>query len=160
MVFIRDHGSVFDAPIDEVWRFVGSGAEHQEAHRHRKVRRSRPSGNSGTYSWEQETRGEPVRFTMRWTTFPPVGIAYEVLEGPFAGSTFFLYYEPKGRRTGVSIVGDFCSPTTPEAELPTAVADFFEKEFAQDSAALRRRAAFDLDAGGRGGSGIGPRSAG
>ena len=34
MVFVRDEGSVFEAPIDVVWEFVGSGDAHSIAHRH------------------------------------------------------------------------------------------------------------------------------
>lgn len=140
MVFIRDDGSVFHAPIDTVWEFVGSGDRHASAHAHRNVRRDRGPGNVGTYSWEQAFDGAPVRFTMRWTVFPPLGIAYEVLEGPFQGSTFFLYYHAQGAETGVGIVGEFRSPTVPDAELPAAVDRFFATEFEQDRAAIEGRA--------------------
>lgn len=137
MVFLRDEGSVFDAPLDMVWRFVSSRELHAAAHRHRRVRRRRLPGNSGRYSWEQPFDGRSVRFTMRWTAFPPVGIAYDVLEGPFAGSRFFLYYRPKGSRTGVSVAGEFVSPTLAAEQVPAAVDRFFAKEFEQDQAGLR-----------------------
>lgn len=141
MVFVRDEGSLFEAPLDVVWEFVSSGDGHSSAHRHRKVDRRPLPGNSGQYSWEQEFDGAPTRFVMRWTAFPPVGIAYDVLEGPFTGSRFFLYYTPLGPRTGVTIVGEFCSPTLPVEEIPPAVDRFFALEFEQDHAAIRARIA-------------------
>ena len=137
MVFLRDEGSVFDAPLDTVWRFVSSRDLHAAAHRHRRVRRRRLSGNSGRYSWLQPFDGRSVRFTMRWTAFPPVGIAYDVLEGPFTGSRFFLFYRPKGNRTAVSVAGEFVSPSLPAEKVPAAVGRFFAKEFEQDQAGIR-----------------------
>jgi len=136
VVFVRDDGSVFAADLDTVWEFVGSGDRHSRAHGHRAIRREVRDVTSGTYSWEQPFSGRAERFTMRWRSFHPVGIAYEVLEGPFAGSRFFLVYEPRGRATAVSVVGEFASPTIPEAELPSAIAAFFALEFDQDRAAI------------------------
>ncbi|MCI4319066.1 MAG: hypothetical protein L3K23_02900 [Thermoplasmata archaeon] len=75
---------------------------------------------------------------MRWTSFHPVGVAYDVLEGPFAGSRFFLYYTPRGQRTGVTVAGEFVSPTLPSGELEKAVDAFLATEFRQDRDALLR----------------------
>jgi hypothetical protein len=137
MVFVWDEGSSFDVPIEEVWRFLGSGNPHSLAHGHRRVRRRIHAPGLGTYSWEQPFDGRPARFTMRWRALSPIGIAYEVLAGPFQGSRFFLYYIPRGRRTGVSVVGDFVSPTIPLRRVASAVRRFFAVEFEQDLAALR-----------------------
>jgi hypothetical protein len=139
MVFVRDEGSVFEVPLDDVWKFVSSGDRHSEAHVHRDVAREVLGERSGKYSWEQTFDGAPTRFSMVWTSFHPLGVAYEVVEGPFEGSRFFLYYLPMGPRTGVGVVGEFVSPTLPESEIPAAVDRFFSKEFDQDHAALRRR---------------------
>jgi len=136
MVFVRDEGSVFNAPIEEVWRFLSTESAHSEAHRHRKVERKPRQGNSGEYTWEQDFEGKPAKFAMRWTSFPLFGIAYEVLEGPFVGSKFFSYYRPRGTMTRVTMVGDFVSPTIPAARLEAAVLGFFALEFEQDSAAI------------------------
>jgi hypothetical protein len=136
MVFVRDEGSVYNAPLEEVWRFLSSSDEHTLAHRHRNVSRKALPGNSGEYSWEQDFEGKPERFTMRWVAFPHFGIGYDVLEGPFIGSKFFAYYRPRGTKTRVTIVGDFVSPTIPAPRIETAVLGFFAKEFEQDSAAI------------------------
>lgn len=139
MAFLVDQGGVFDAPVEAVWQFLSSGEEHTQVHRHEAVRRVRHSPNSLTYSWEQPFDGEHVRFAMRSTAYAPVGIAYEVLEGPFTGSSFFLYYTPKGERTGVTVAGEFHSPTIPESHLLPAVERFFAVEFEQDGRAIRER---------------------
>jgi hypothetical protein len=129
-------GSVYDAPLDRVWEFVGSGNSHSLAHRHRRIRRDLLSPNQGEYSWEQELDGAPTRFMMRWVSYHPVGVAYDVVDGPFAGSRFFLYDTPQGVRTEVGVVGEFQSPTLPEGEIRAAVDRFFALEFEQDSLAM------------------------
>jgi len=136
MVFVRDEGSVYNAPIEEVWRFLSAGERHSDAHQHRNFSRKQLPGNSGEYSWEQEFEGKSERFSMRWTSFPLFGIAYEVLEGPFVGSKFFAYYRPRGNKTRVTIVGDFVSPSIGAPQLESVVLRFFAKEFEQDSAAI------------------------
>lgn len=150
MVRRTDDGGVFDAPLEVIWEFLGSGDPHSVAHRHRATRRDRGPGGHGTYSWEQEFLGRPTRFTMRWHALAPLGIAYEVLEGPFQGSQFFLYYTPQGERTAVTIVGDWVSPSLPEAEVPAAVDRFLAVEFEQDGAAVRALARQRPGAGRRG----------
>lgn len=135
-MFLKDEGSVFAVPLRDVWEFVGSTDRHAAAHGHRGMRRQLHEETFGTYSWVQPFAERRVRFTMRWRSFYPVGIAYEVLEGPFAGSRFFLVYEPRGATTGVSVYGEFTSPTIAEEDLETAVDSFFALEFEQDRAAL------------------------
>ncbi len=137
MVFLRDEGSLFDAPLETVWEFVGSGDAHSTAHVHSATHRERHAELSGTYSWVQEFDGRRVPFRMRWTSYWPLGIAYEVLDGPFTGSKFFIYYEGRGEKTAVGIVGEFVSPEIPDADLPSAVDRFFAREYDQDNAALR-----------------------
>ncbi len=136
MVFLCDTASAFDAPLEIVWEFVGSRERHSTAHGHRHVSRERLPGNAGEYSWEQEFMGSPTRFTMRWTSFHPLGLAYEVLEGPFAGSKFFLIYEPDGPRTRVSIFGEFVSPALRPSDVKSAVERFFAREYEEDRAAI------------------------
>lgn len=133
MVFVRDEGSVYNAPVEVVWKFLSSDAQHSRAHAHRNAVGKELSGNSGEYSWDQDFEGKSERFTMRWTAFPPFGLAYEVLEGPYVGSKFFVYYRPRGAKTRVTIVGDFVSPSIPPVRLEPSVLAFFAREFEQDS---------------------------
>jgi len=136
MVAFRDEGGEFPGPLEAVWAFVGSGDTHSGAHHLANVERERLSERQGQYSWTQRFRGAPTRFGMRWSSFYPLGLAYEVLEGPFLGSVFFLFYEAKGPRTAVSIAGDFRSPSLPERDLLSAVKEFFDQEFEDDTAGL------------------------
>ena len=141
MVFVRDEGSVYNAPLEVVWKFLSSDAQHSQAHGHRNAVGKELSANSGEYRWEQDFEGKAEPFTMRWTAFPLFGIAYEVLEGPFVGSKFFVYYRPRGNKTRVTIVGDFVSPSIPPLRLETSVLAFFAREFEQDSPAIAAMAA-------------------
>jgi hypothetical protein len=136
MVFIKDEGAFFDAPLEDIWKFLGSGKAHSEAHQHRKVRRRALGENSGIYSWEQDFRGKPQRFSMEWRSYYPLGIGYEVVQGPFEGSKFFLIYTPDGARTGISLVGEFISPEIAQKCIKDYIKAFFDLEFDQDSEAL------------------------
>lgn len=141
MVFVRDEGSVFNAPLDAVWSFLSRGSAHDEVHHHRNVERKTLSGNSGEISWDQDFEGKSVRFKLRWTSFAPFGLAYEALDGPFLGSKFFVYYRPRGDKTRVTVVGDFASPTIPAVRLETTVLKYLALEFEEDNAAIAARSA-------------------
>ena len=136
MVFVRDEGSVYNAPLEDVWRFLSSGPSHSEAHHHRNAEHKPLPGFYSEDTWEQDFEGKSEKFTVRWTALPPFGTAYDVLEGPFRGSKFFVYYRARGNKTRVTIVGDFVSPTIPAARVETAVLAFFAREFEEDSAAI------------------------
>jgi len=136
VVFVRDEGSVYNAPIDEVWRFLASGLSHSEAHHHRNAQHKSLPGFYSEDTWEEDFEGKPETFTVRWTTLRPLGVAYDVLQGPFVGSKFFVYYRARGDKTRVTIVGDFVSPTIPAARVEASVLAFFAREFEEDSAAI------------------------
>lgn len=136
MVFYHDDAGEFEAPLDLVWAYFRSPGDHRTAHGHRHSRLESLTETCFLATWEQEFAGRSVEFQMRGTEFPPLGFAYEVLRGPFAGSKFFNYYRPRGPRTGVTLVGEFRSLTLPDGELEAAVRAFFDTEFEQDRAGL------------------------
>jgi hypothetical protein len=138
MVFVFDDSGVFEAPIEIVWAYFNSGPAHRSAHHHRKSHLEELSETSFVASWEQDYNGGPVFFKMHGTEYPPLGLAYEILAGPFAGSKFFFYYTPVGDRTQVSLVGEFASDSIPAALLKSKVIDFFAIEFEQDREGLDR----------------------
>ncbi len=137
MLFLRYEGTVFDAPLESVWRFAGSGDRHSEAHLHRPTERKVRSDTPGPYSWEQPFDGEPVRFNVRGNAFPRVGIVYDVRKEEFIGSRFFLDTTPLGALTGFSGDGEFVPPTRADAQIGPAVARFFAQELDHDSAATK-----------------------
>ena len=137
MVLLYDAGSVYGAPRSRLWRYVESGRPHAEAHHHVRVIRRRGPEGSGEYRWTQPYRGRSTRFAMRWSVFPPRGIDFEVVGGPFRGSRFFLVYRSAGRRSRAIVLGEFRSPTVPPSRLAGRVREFFAREFEEDRAALR-----------------------
>ena len=141
MVHIEDLGSHFDAPIETVWKFINSPADHGASHQDRRNVRGEPDGeNRITSSWEQNVQGNWVKVQNQVTLFAPVAMLVHSVEGPLAGSKFMFYYSPKGDKTGVSVIGDFQSKTIPPAQLEQAVLASLEAAFNDDQAAIRRMA--------------------
>jgi hypothetical protein len=145
MVFIEDREGVFDAPIDKVWRLAQAHAtEGPKIHPGAKnVVTEMLSENTFVNGWDQEMEGQTVRIRVKGTIFYPLGVAFEVMEGPFAGSTYFVYYIPReDNKTNVVAVGDFRSapvdPTVGDDErLRSMVLSTLEKVFEEDSAYMR-----------------------
>ncbi|HEY6237899.1 MAG TPA: hypothetical protein VIZ68_01780 [Thermoplasmata archaeon] len=141
MVHIEDLGSHFDAPIETVWKFINSPADHGESHSDRRNVRGEPDGeNRMKSSWEQNVQGHWVKVQNQVTMFPPVAMLIHSVEGPLAGSKFIFYYSPKGDKTGVNVIGDFRSASIPPAQLEQAVMASLEAAFNDDQAAIRRMA--------------------
>ena len=61
-----------------------------------------------------------------------MGIAFETLEGPMAGSKSFQFYTPKGNETAVTVVGEYVSKGVPDADLRQAVMAFLGTVFNED----------------------------
>jgi hypothetical protein len=142
MVHIKDEGSLFDAPLDMVWKYVQSDVDHGEAHKGRRSFQRKPlSENSVELSWEQEMEGKWIKMANRLTFLPPLGFVVEPIEGPLAGSKFVNYYTPKGEKTEVTVVGEWTSKTIPPALLEKAVMANLEKVYHEDSAAIKHFAA-------------------
>src|SRR5580698_9740282 len=103
MVFINDEGSEFDAALDKVWKLNMSEGEHN--HPSLKNSTSEMEGEHPILTYEtQMPDGSWAKSKVRLTLFPPVGVAFENLEGPLAGSKSFQFYTPKGSKTGVTTV--------------------------------------------------------
>ena len=142
MVFIEDSGSVFDAQLDMVWKL---GEAHiKEGNRiHPNTRNNNTEIlNETTFinSWEQvdDAKGQNIRMKIRGTMYYPLGIAFEILEGPFVDSKYFVYYIPlENNKTGVTVVGDFKSNIIPEDKIKPIVLDFSERVFNEDVTYLK-----------------------
>lgn len=138
MVYVRDEGSMFDAPLDTIWKYLQSDIDHGASHKGRRnFERKAINESTMTLSWEQEIEGKWVKTSNRLTFHPPIGFFVEPLEGPMAGSKFFNYYVPKGKQTEVVVVGDWSSKTIPPAQLEKAVWANLEKVYNEDTAGLR-----------------------
>jgi hypothetical protein len=138
MVFIYDSGSIFEASLDMVWRLAQDHVK-QGNKIHPNTRNNRTeiiSETSFINSWEQdETNGQTIRMGIKGTFYYPLGIAFEILEGPFVDSKYFVYYFPlnsDNSKTGVTVVGNFTSNTLPEDQIKSVVFNFLEKVFDED----------------------------
>jgi hypothetical protein len=131
MVFIIDEGSQFKAPLDKVWELLQSEGEHSHPSlRNQKVEEEGEHVILTTES--QMPDGSWVKQKVRITNYPPLGAAFETLEGPLAGSKSFQFYTPKGDETAVTVVGQYTAKGIPDADLKAAVLAFLATLFAED----------------------------
>lgn len=138
MVYIRDEGSVFDAPIDIVWKYIQSDTDHGNSHKGRRnFKRKQINENTVQLDWEQDMEGKWIPMSNKLTFHPPVGFFVEPMAGPMAGSKFFNFYVPKGSQTEVVVVGDWNSSMIPPAQLEKAVMANLEKVYHEDAEGLK-----------------------
>jgi hypothetical protein len=142
MTFIQDSGSVFEAPLEMVWKLAEDHVE-QGNKIHPNTRNNKTEiidETSFINSWEQDDENsQTIRMKVKGTTYYPLGIAFEILEGPFADSKYFVYYfllDNDNSKTGVTVVGDFKSNVIPEEQIKLTVLSFLEKVFSEDVAYL------------------------
>ena len=139
MVHIEDSGSFFDAPIDKIWKLVEAhGTDLTKIHPDMKnVKAEMVSENSNVVGYDNEMQGQTIRSKIKITSYYPLGLAFEMLEGPLAGSKFFNYYIPSGNRTGITAVGEFKSSSMNDDMIRQAVKSMFDTGFDQDAAYLK-----------------------
>ena len=139
LVHVEDSGSFFEAPIDKIWRLVEAhGKELNKIHPEMKNSKSEMvSENSNIVSYDTDMQGQTIRNRIKITTYFPLGMAFEMLDGPLAESKFFNYYIPNGNRTGVTVVGEFKSPNMTDEMIKQAVHSFFDHGFDEDVAYLK-----------------------
>lgn len=134
MVFILDEGAVFDAPVDKIWKYLQS-----QDHRHASIKtlNREVSSNSVTLTSERNVLGKTVTFKVRNALYPPFGIVQEYLEGPLRGSRAFLFYIPKGDKTGVTVVGEYLMEGFDDDTVRNVVATQAQRVFEEDNANLK-----------------------
>jgi hypothetical protein len=138
MVYVKDEGSTFDAPIDYVWKYIQEDKAHDAAHKtSRNPKFEKVSEITFLYSSERLLRGNWAPDRMRISMFPPVSVAIEFLDGVLAGSKLVYVYTPRGEKTGIDAYGEFHSKTLPPAELDTVAREFLDTEFRDDAPVIR-----------------------
>lgn len=138
MVQIKDEGSLFDAPIEVVWKFLQNDDGHGRAHKSSRNAEMKPlTENSFMLHYEQNQGGNWVKVANRITILPPLGLAIEITEGPMAGSKFFNYYTAKGAKTEVGVIGEFVGKGMSPAQVEGAVRGFLAGMYEEDNAALK-----------------------
>jgi hypothetical protein len=145
MVFIEDREGIFDASIDKVWKLVQAHVKegpiiHPSA---KNVVTELLDDNTFINSWNEEINGQSISIKVKGRMFYPVGVVFEMIEGPFAGSTYLIYYIPRpDNKTGIVLAGEFRSlsidPTVGDDErLRSMVLSTFEKVYHEDCEYLR-----------------------
>ena len=145
MVYIEDREGVFDAPIDKVWKLAKAHyTEGSKIHPNAKNVTTEMINEQGFInSWEEEINGQYIGIKMKGTIFYPLGVAFEAIEGPFAGSTYFIYYRPlENNKTNVVVAGDFRSQSVDpvvndDERLRSILLSKFEKLFYEDCEYLK-----------------------
>ncbi len=138
MVYLKDEGSEFEAPIDFVWKYIFGGEAHDGAHKTtRKPKFKQVSDITIEYGSERLLRGKWAPDLMRITMVPPVSVTTEWLEGVLAGSKFVYVYKPKGARTAIDVYGEFTSKTLAPEEVEAAAREFLESEFRDDAPVVK-----------------------
>jgi hypothetical protein len=133
-----DEKSLFDAPLDVVWKYLQHPEAHGSAHQNARNRAMKPlTENSFVVSWEQNVNGTWVKISNRIAVYPPLGMAAEQLEGPLAGSRMFTVYTPRGTKTEVAVYGEMQSPTVPAHQLEPMVRAAWESAYNEDAAGIR-----------------------
>jgi hypothetical protein len=135
MVFILDEGSLFDAPVDKIWKYLQS-----QDHKHPSIKtlNREMSGNSVILSSERNIQGKTVVVKVKNTLYQPFGIVQEYLEGPMKGSRAFLFYTPKGDKTGVTVVGDYIMGGVDDQTVRNVVSVQAQTVFDEDNANLKQ----------------------
>jgi hypothetical protein len=138
MVYLKDEGSAFDAPIDFVWKYIFGEEDHDSAHKTtRNSKFGEASEITNLYGSERYLRGKWAPDQLRISMFPPVSVVTEWLEGALAGSKLVYLYSPQGEETRIDVYGEFISKTLPPQEVEAAAREFLEPEFAADAPATR-----------------------
>ena len=133
MVYIFDEGSEFDMPLEKLWEYLPS-----ESHKHSaKVISRELQGNVLTLTSERAVDGKAVRSKLRITMYPPLGVAQEHLEGPTAGSKVFSFYTRKGKKTAITVVGEYKMAGASDEAAKKAVMQMLEGSFNEDVANLK-----------------------
>jgi hypothetical protein len=88
MVYIEDREGVFDAPLDKVWELVKAHTTegsliHPSA---KNLITNLLNENTFINTWDEEINAQYIQIKMKGTVFYPLCIAFEMIEGPFAGS--------------------------------------------------------------------------
>ncbi|MCI4337451.1 MAG: hypothetical protein L3K17_09770 [Thermoplasmata archaeon] len=141
MVYVKDEGSVFDAPIDVVWAYIFGGGEHDGSHKTtRNPKFEKLSDITITYAAERKFRGKWAPHQLRISMIPPISVVTEWLEGVLEGSKLVYVYSPQGKKTRIDVYGEFTSKTLPPEDVESAAREWLSAEFKDDAAPVRAMA--------------------
>ena len=132
MVFIYDQGSEFNGTLEQVWAFNKAHSEHPHASIS-NVSREPINETTRIVSYDFQGGEGVIKIKYKVTTHFPLGMTYEYLEGPFAGSKAFQYYIPKGGKTEVVVVSNLASPNLSDDKVKALYDDYARVTFEEDN---------------------------
>ena len=136
MVFYSDEGGQFDAPLEKVWKLEEGNPNH--THTDLQNLKASMQGEHPVLDFETPTPAGNVKNQIRLTTFAPVGYLLEYTEGPMKGTKLMQFYEPKGNKTRVTVVGDLQSSVMSGDQLKKAMKESLDKAYKEDQQNLKK----------------------
>jgi hypothetical protein len=141
VVFIVCEGNEFQGKLDKVWKLNEILMKepvkvHQNAINYNIETMNK---NTTVQSWQTAIDNQVTKNKMQFTTYRPLGVAVEILEGRLEGSKAFVYFTPKEEITSVKVVGDFKSATlSDDDQLRQEVSSMVENSFNEENAYLKK----------------------
>ena len=94
--------------------------------------------NTILQSWQTAIDNQITENKMQFTTYYPLGVAVEILEGHLEGSKAFVYFTPNEETTGVTVVGNFKSAMLSDDQLRQEVSSMVKNSFNEENAYLKK----------------------
>ena len=141
MVFIVCQGNEFQGQLDKVWKLNQILMKEPAKVHQNAIDYNIESVNKNTIiqSWQTTIDNQITTNKMQFTTYHPLGVAVEILEGKLEGSKAFVYFTPKEETTGVTVVGNFKSATlSDDDQLRQEVSSMVENSFNEENAYLKK----------------------
>jgi len=139
MVFVIDQGSVFDAPIDKIWKYITTANNDQHNHTSMMNVQYSIEGEHPILAFETEgPGGSKMKQKLKLTMLPPTGYLMEYVEGPLKGSKAMQFYHAMGDKTGITVAGEFVSTIMPENMIHGMVMQQLEMAFNEDQVNLKK----------------------
>jgi hypothetical protein len=141
VVFIVCQGNEFQGQLDKVWKLNETLMKEPAKVHQNAIDYSIETVNKNTIiqSWQTTIENQITKNKMQFTTYHPLGVAVEILDGHLEGSKAFVYFTPKEQTTAVTVVGDFKSATlSDDDQLRQEVLSMVENSFNEENAYLRK----------------------
>ncbi|MBI2649017.1 MAG: hypothetical protein HYW93_05135 [Thaumarchaeota archaeon] len=136
MVFLVDQGGEFDAPLEKVWKLQEANPNH--THADMQNLKSSMQGEHPILDFETPMPGGNVKQQIKMTVVPPVGFVMEYTDGPMKGTKLMQFYTPKGKKTGVTVIGELQSSMMSGDQLKKAVQASLDKAYKEDKQNLKK----------------------
>jgi len=139
VVFIVCQGNEFQGTIDKVWKLNEILMKEPAKVHQNAIEYNIETINKNTIlqSWQTAVNNQITKNKMQFTTYHPLGVAVEILEGHLEGSKAFVYFTPNEETTDVTVVGNFKSAMLSDDQLRQEVSSMVRNSFNEENAYLK-----------------------